>query len=103
MNKDDIITLAVDCTGSIMSTEEVKNEYTSLTLPKRGYLYREARQYIKNIDRLRKNYPADHILNTNFNAVLGIMAVNLNVIAACSNVDPAIVFLSAIDKLNKKY
>lgn len=103
MDRDQIIIIAKDWTGSIMSIESIKREYERLTLPKRGYLWREASMCIKNIDRLRENYPEDHTFNRDFDANLGIIAVNLNVIAASNDVDPAVVILSAVDKVNKKY
>jgi len=101
--KDDMLTIAKEWTGSVMSKQDLKNAYDDITLPKRGYLYKEARKYIKIIDRLRGKFPKEHLFNTNIDTNLSILVVNLNVIAANNDVDPAIVFLCAIDKLNKKY
>ena len=101
--KDEMLIIAKEWTGSIMSKQDIKRAYDDLTLPKRGYLYKEAKRYIKMIDRSREKLPKEHLINTNFDSNLAILCVNLNVIASNNDVDPAIVFLSAIDKLNKKY
>lgn len=100
--KNNILTTAKYCTGSIMSIKEIESEYKKITPPKKGYLYRLSYKYIKDIDKIRAKYPKDHILNNNFDSNISLLTVNLNIIAAENNVDPAIVFLCAMDKKNKK-
>lgn len=100
---NDILNIAKDWTGSIMSIQDIENEYRDITPPKKGYLYQLSSKYIKNIDKVRSKYPKNHILNSDFNSNISLLTINLNIIAANNNVDPATIFLCATDKRNKKY
>lgn len=100
---NDILTIAKDWTGSIMSIKDIENEYRNITPPKKGYLYKISSKYIKDIDKIRAKYPKDHILNSDFDSNISLLTINLNIIAANNNVDPATVFLCATNKKNKKY
>lgn len=96
-------------TGSVMSVEDICKQYIGLTLPKRHYLYKEAKQRIKDFDRLMGTYADDkeHAFNINFDARLGLMTIDMNLIAIDNDtedmlMDPATVLVCLIDGENKK-
>lgn len=96
-------------TGSIMGVEDICNQYMSLTLPKRHYLYKEVKQKIKDIHRLMETYADDreHAFNINFDARLGLLAIDMNLIAVDNDtedmiMDPATALVCGIDRNNKK-
>ena len=76
-------------TGSIMSYEDIINEYNALTPPKRSYIYSKVHQIIKR-------------MNISFNKAHPLLVVSINVLAAEENIDPAVALLIFLNKKNKK-
>lgn len=81
---------AMKClTGSIMSYENIWDEYSSLTPPKRKYIYSKIHQILKH-------------MNIPFDKAQPLLVVEINVLAAQENIDPAVALLIFTDKKNKK-
>ena len=71
--------------GSIMDATEAMTEYSSLTPPKRKYLYGEVRMILR-----RNNKP--------FNEAQPMMVVDIGVCAAENGVDPLTIMLANLNK-----
>lgn len=71
--------------GSVMEATEAMTEYSSLTPPKRKYLYGEVRKI------LRKN-------NKPFDVAQPMMVVDIGVCAAENDVDPLTIMLANLNK-----
>jgi hypothetical protein len=71
--------------GSVMEATEAMTEYSSLTPPKRKYLYSEVREI------LRKN-------NKPFDVAQPMMVVDIGVCAAENDVDPLTIMLANLNK-----
>ncbi|BFH66701.1 hypothetical protein J27TS7_38850 [Paenibacillus dendritiformis] len=81
---------AIKClTGSIMSYEDIMNEYNALTPPKRTYIYSKVHQIVKH-------------MYAPFDKAQPLIVVSINVLAAEENIDPAVALLIYTDKNNKK-
>lgn len=86
MNKKmEIVNTLRDIVGSVMDATEAMAEYSSLTLPKKKYLYGE----ILNI--LIRN-------NKSFNEAQPMMVVDIGVCAAENGVDPLTIMLANLYK-----
>lgn len=75
-------------TGSIMSNEDILNEYNALT-PQRTFIYSKVHQILKH-------------MHMPFDKTQPLLVVSINVLAAEENIDPAVALLIYTDKKNKK-
>ncbi len=71
--------------GSIMSAQEALAEYSSLTAPKKKYLYSEVSKVLK-----RNNKP--------FDEAQPMMVVDIGVCAAENDVDPLTIIIANLNK-----
>lgn len=106
---ENILIIAKEWTGSIMSIENIYKQYLELTPAKKNYIYKKTEQKVKEIDDLMKNYEADneHAFNNNIETRLGFISIEMNLIALENDtkhmkLDPAVVLLCRLDSRNKK-
>ena len=81
----EIVNALRDIVGSVMDATEAMAEYSSLTLPKKKYLYSETRKILR-----RNNKP--------FNEAQQMMVGDIGVCAAENGVDPLTIMLSNLYK-----
>lgn len=108
-NLEDILIIVKLFSGSTMDIRDIHNQYLGLTPVKKHYLYKETKFKVRDLDKVLNLYEdnKEHAFNINFEAILGLLSVDMNLIALDNDtkdikLDPATVLLCMLDDKNKK-